>query len=142
MTSPQSMLNFIAIRDHRLMRQVNRWQPPRWIRWWMICSTRGGDGWLWYTLGLIILLFGGSDRLLAVGCSGVAAGAGIPGFLGLKRGTRRAPPPPARPKPSEPISDTLARQLTTVSNKPTMAGTSVLPMSPAKLYCDNASLTP
>jgi undecaprenyl-diphosphatase len=86
------MLNFIAIRDHRLMRQVNRWQPPRWIRWWMICSTRGGDGWLWYTLGLIILLFGGSDRLLAVGCSGVAAGAGILVFLGLKRVTGRNRP--------------------------------------------------
>jgi len=45
MTSPQAMLNFIAVRDLRLMRHVNRWQPPRWIRLWMICATRGGDGW-------------------------------------------------------------------------------------------------
>ena len=59
MTSPQTMLNFIAIRDQRLMRRVNRWQPPRWIRLWMICATRGGDGWLWYAMGLIILLYGG-----------------------------------------------------------------------------------
>jgi hypothetical protein len=67
MTSPQAMLNFIAVRDHRLMHQVNRWQPPRWIRLWMICATRGGDGWLWYAMGLIILLFGGGERFLAVG---------------------------------------------------------------------------
>src|SRR5690348_9927352 len=59
MTSPQAMLNFIATGDQRLMRRVNRWQPPRWIRLWMICATRGGDGWLWYAMGLIILLFGG-----------------------------------------------------------------------------------
>ncbi len=91
MTSPQAMLNFIAVRDQRLMRRVNRWQPPRWIRLWMICATRGGDGWLWYAMGLIILLFGGSDRFLAAGCSGLASGAGIIVFLQLKRiaGRRR-----------------------------------------------------
>ena len=92
MISQQAMLNFIAIRDHRLMRQVNRWQPPRWIRLWMICATRGGDGWLWYTLGLIILLFGGAERFLAVGCAGLAAGAGILVFLKLKRVTGRKRP--------------------------------------------------
>ncbi len=92
MTSPQAMLNFIAVRDHRLMRQVNRWQPPRWIRLWMICATRGGDGWLWYAMGLVILLFGGPDRFLAVGCAGLAAGAGILAFLQLKRITGRKRP--------------------------------------------------
>ena len=92
MTSPQAMLNFIAIRDQRLMRHVNRWQPPRWIRLWMICATRGGDGGLWYAMGLIILLFGGSDRFLAVGSAGLAAGAGILVFLKLKRVTGRRRP--------------------------------------------------
>jgi undecaprenyl-diphosphatase len=92
MTSPQAMLNFIAVRDHRLMRQVNRWPPPRWIRLWMICATRGGDGWLWYAMGLVILLFGGSERFLAVGCSGLAAGTGILVFLKLKRVTGRKRP--------------------------------------------------
>ncbi|HBY61593.1 MAG TPA: phosphatase PAP2 family protein, partial [Solibacterales bacterium] len=57
------MLNFIAIRDHRLMRRVNRWPAPRWIRLWMICATRGGDGWLWYAMLAAILLFGGPERV-------------------------------------------------------------------------------
>jgi undecaprenyl-diphosphatase len=92
MTSPQSMLNYIAARDQRLMRRVNRWQPPRWIRLWMICATRGGDGWLWYAMGLIILLFGGGQRFLATGCAGLAAGLGILVFLRLKRVTGRRRP--------------------------------------------------
>jgi len=92
MTSPQAMLNFIAARDHRLMRHVNRWQPPRWIRLWMICATRGGDGWLWYAMGLVILLFGGPERLLALGSSSLAAGLGILVFLQLKRVTGRKRP--------------------------------------------------
>ena len=92
MTSAQAMLNFIATREDRLMRQVNRWQPPRWVRLWMICATRGGDGWLWYAMGLIILLFGGPDRFLAVGCAVFSAGAGILAFLKLKRITGRRRP--------------------------------------------------
>ena len=92
MTSRQAMLDFIAIRDQRLMRKVNRWQPPRWIRLWMICATRGGDGWLWYAMGIIILLFGGADRFLAVGCAALAAGLGILAFLKLKRMTGRRRP--------------------------------------------------
>jgi hypothetical protein len=50
MMSPHAMLEFIATRDYRLMRRVNRWSAPRWVRLWMICATRGGDGWLWYAL--------------------------------------------------------------------------------------------
>jgi len=92
MTSPQAMLNFIAARDHRLMRHVNRWQPPRWIRLWMICANRGGDGWLWYAMGLVILLFGGPECLLALGSSSLAAGLGILVFLQLKRVTGRKRP--------------------------------------------------
>ncbi|MGA2774371.1 MAG: hypothetical protein ABSG26_26595, partial [Bryobacteraceae bacterium] len=26
------------------MRRVNRWHAPRWIRVWMLCAARGGDG--------------------------------------------------------------------------------------------------
>src|SRR5579859_5280454 len=79
------MLTFIAHRDHNHMRRVNRWPAPRWIRLWMICATRGGDGWLWYGMGLIILLFGGSQRLEAVGEAGGAVAVGITLFLRLKR---------------------------------------------------------
>jgi undecaprenyl-diphosphatase len=51
----------------------------------MICATRGGDGWLWYTLGLALLLFGGELRFEAVGASALAAGLGVVAFLRLKR---------------------------------------------------------
>ena len=47
MTVSNAMLTYIASRDHTLMLRVNRWPAPRWIRVWMLCATRGGDGWLW-----------------------------------------------------------------------------------------------
>lgn len=86
------MLNFIAARDHRLMRRVHRWRAPRWIRLWMICATRGGDGWLWYSMGAAILVFGGAERFAAVGAAGVASGVGIALFLWMKRLTGRRRP--------------------------------------------------
>ena len=92
MTLPQSMLSFIEHRDQRLMRRLNRWPAPRWIRIWMICATRGGDGWLWYAMGLIILLFGGPERFRAVAAAGLASGLGIALFLKIKRATGRRRP--------------------------------------------------
>ena len=92
MTPASAMLTYISHRDHSLMRRVNRWYAPRWIRVWMLCATRGGDGWLWYSLGLILLLFGGDLRFLAVGSGAVAAGSGIAVFLRLKRVFRRRRP--------------------------------------------------
>jgi undecaprenyl-diphosphatase len=86
------MLNFIAHRDHRLMRRINRWPAPRWVRIWMLCATRGGDGWLWYALGVVILLFGGQERFQAVGSAALAAGLGIALFLKLKKATGRKRP--------------------------------------------------
>lgn len=92
MTRPGTMLTFIAHRDHRLMRRINRWPAPRWIRIWMLCATRGGDGWLWYAMGLVILLFGGDSRFQAVGAAALAAGLGIAIFLRLKKATGRKRP--------------------------------------------------
>jgi undecaprenyl-diphosphatase len=92
LTSENTVLNWIAIRDHRLMLRVHRWRAPRWIRLWMVCATRGGDGWLWYSLGLMLLVFGGSDRFVAVGAAAMAAGLGICLFLALKRATGRRRP--------------------------------------------------
>jgi undecaprenyl-diphosphatase len=92
MTRPAAMLNFIAHRDHRLMRRVNSWSAPRWIRVWMICATRGGDGWLWYALGAILLLFGGEQRFMAVGAAAFASGLGIALFLRIKKATGRKRP--------------------------------------------------
>lgn len=86
------MLTFIAHRDHDLMRRINRWPAPRWIRLWMLLATRGGDGWLWYGLGLVILLFGGNGRFLAVGAATLAAVAGIALFLRLKKLAKRKRP--------------------------------------------------
>jgi undecaprenyl-diphosphatase len=83
--STQTVLSYIATRDHRLMHKVNGWRAPRWIRLWMICATRGGDGWLWYAMGVIILLFGGRQRLFAVGEAGAAVSVGILLFIKLKR---------------------------------------------------------
>ena len=86
------MLTFIAHRDHSLMRRINRWPAPRWIRIWMMCATRGGDGWLWYGMGLVVLLFGGPDRFLALAAAGAAAAGGITLFLRLKKATGRKRP--------------------------------------------------
>ena len=92
MTLPGAMLNFISRRDHRLMRHVNRWPAPRWIRLWALCATRGGDGWLWYGIGAVILLFGGEMRFRAVGAAALAAALGIVIFLNLKHATGRRRP--------------------------------------------------
>ena len=92
MTLPAAMRTFIETRDHALMRRVHRWPAPRWIRLWMICATRGGDGWLWYAMGLVIALLGGPERFAAVGAAALAAGIGIVIFLTLKRTTGRRRP--------------------------------------------------
>jgi undecaprenyl-diphosphatase len=86
------MLEFLVQRDHRLMVRVNGWRPPRWFRVWMLCATRGGDGWLWSTLGLCLLLFGGADAVQPVAAAGVAAAVGIVCFLVLKQIFRRKRP--------------------------------------------------
>jgi undecaprenyl-diphosphatase len=78
--------------DYRLMVRVNRWRAPRWLRLWMIAATRGGDGWLWYAMGLVVLLFGGPDRFEAVGSAALASGLGIGLFLKLKRTFKRRRP--------------------------------------------------
>ena len=80
-----AMLSFITQGDYNLMRRINRWAAPRWVRLWMLGATRGGDGWLWYGIGLIVLLFGGDQRLLALATAALAVGAGITLFLRLKR---------------------------------------------------------
>ena len=48
----RNLWGFIERRDHRVMRRMNRWRAPRWVRYWMIGATRAGDGWLWYGLGI------------------------------------------------------------------------------------------
>src|ERR1700691_996664 len=76
---------WVEIRDHWVMLRLSRWRPPRWMRIWMIAATRGGDGWLWYAMGLVVALFGGPERFLAMGAATASAGVGIALFLKLKR---------------------------------------------------------
>jgi undecaprenyl-diphosphatase len=85
-------MGYIAGRDHRIMRRVHNWLPPRWFRAWMVLSTRGGDGWLWYAMGAVVALFGGSSRAAALGAGAAAAGAAIGLYSCLKRAVGRKRP--------------------------------------------------
>jgi undecaprenyl-diphosphatase len=86
------MLHFIATRDYKLMRKINKWPAPRWVRLFAIAATRAGDGWLWYLVGLAILLFGGAGRLTAIAAAGSAALTGVGLFILLKKLSGRKRP--------------------------------------------------
>ena len=92
MALAKTVWGHIQNRDHRVMRRVNRWKAPRWIRYWMIAATRVGDGWIWYSLGVMLLLFGGPHRFAGVGAAGSAAIVGIFVFKALKKISRRQRP--------------------------------------------------
>jgi len=92
MAVARNLWGYIDRRDHRLMRQMNRWRAPGWIRIWMIASTRMGDGWIWYGLGLMLLAYGGPQRFAAIGAAGSAAVLGIFVFKALKRLSQRPRP--------------------------------------------------
>lgn len=92
MTRASAMLSYIDRRDQTLMRHVNHWHAPRWIRIWAICATRGGDGWLWYAMGLVILMAGGERRFMAVGAGLLSAALGVALFLRIKKATGRRRP--------------------------------------------------
>ena len=86
------MLGFIDRGDQRFMRRVNGWYAPRWVRLWMMAATRAGDGWLWYSIGVLILLFGGENRWRAIGAAILTEGVGITLFLQIKRLANRPRP--------------------------------------------------
>jgi undecaprenyl-diphosphatase len=90
--SSNAMLSFITHRDQRLMRRVNRWRAPRWIRVWMLAATRAGDGWLWYAMAVVVLLFGGAERWRALGAGMLSVGVGILLFRFVKKSTGRRRP--------------------------------------------------
>jgi undecaprenyl-diphosphatase len=92
MTVGKQLWGFIRNRDHRVMYRLNSWSAPRWIRFWMLAATRMGDGWLWYSLGAILLAFGGTRGYSAVGAAGCAAISGILVFKALKTISRRPRP--------------------------------------------------
>jgi undecaprenyl-diphosphatase len=92
MTVRKAVWNQIESNDYRLMRRVHRWKAPRWFRILMILATRGGDGWLWYALGAILIFYGGEHRFLAIGAAGSASVAGVFVFSALKNASRRQRP--------------------------------------------------
>jgi undecaprenyl-diphosphatase len=92
MTAHHTMLHLIATGDHKLMRKVNKWPAPKWVRLSAIAATRAGDGWLWYLIGLAVLLFGGDGRLTAVAAAGSAAMVGVGLFISLKKISGRKRP--------------------------------------------------
>jgi undecaprenyl-diphosphatase len=79
------MIRLITAGDRRVMRRVNGWHAPLWIRNWMLFASRGGDGWLWSAVGLILLLFGGDRRFEALAAGFLALAAGQLTFFVLKR---------------------------------------------------------
>jgi undecaprenyl-diphosphatase len=92
MTVTKAVWNQIQSNDHRLMKRVHRWRAPRWFRVLMIAATRGGDGWLWYALGLILVLYGGEHRFEAIGAGVAAAVVSILLFSTLKQASHRKRP--------------------------------------------------
>jgi undecaprenyl-diphosphatase len=92
MTVARNFWESIERRDHRVMRRMNHWRAPRWIRYWMIAATRMGDGWIWYTLAMILLVAGGPQRFAAVGAAGSAAISSVIVFKALKRLSHRPRP--------------------------------------------------
>ena len=80
----RAALGFVAHQDVRLMRRLERWRPRRWVRWWMITATRGGDGWMWWTQAFVLLVAGGRQRFVALAAAAIACGLGIQTFLTLK----------------------------------------------------------
>jgi undecaprenyl-diphosphatase len=86
------MIRLIAAGDRRVMRRVNQWAAPGWIRQWMVAASRAGDGWLWMALGFGLLLFGGDRRFDALETGLVSVGAGLILFFLLKRITGRERP--------------------------------------------------
>src|SRR5882724_5675415 len=88
----RAMFSFISTRDHDLMRRLNGWRPPRWVRAWMILASRLGDGWLWWSIGLVLLFFGGPGRFLAVGAATASAALSLALFKTIKRVINRRRP--------------------------------------------------
>ena len=92
LTLARALWGYIDARDQKLMSRLHRWYAPHWVRIWMISATRLGDGWLWYSLGVILLLFGGLRGREAALAAGSAVLSGVLLFQVLKRISRRKRP--------------------------------------------------
>jgi undecaprenyl-diphosphatase len=79
-------LHTLSAPDYSVMRRINQWRAPRWVRLWMLLATRAGDGWLWGAIGIAVL-FATSDtlRFRALEAAAAAVAAGILIFHKVKR---------------------------------------------------------
>jgi undecaprenyl-diphosphatase len=91
-TARRAVWEFIDARDRQVMRRVHRWRAPRWLRVWMLSATRLGDGWIWYSLGIAVLLFGGADRYTAFAAAATAEAAAVALFRIVKNASKRKRP--------------------------------------------------
>ena len=92
MTANRAVWEFIQARDHQVMRRVHRWRAPRWLRVWMVFASRLGDGWIWYSVGIALLLFGGDLRFIAFAASVTAEAATVVLFRAMKKASKRKRP--------------------------------------------------
>lgn len=86
------MRGLITRGDYSIMHRANNWVAPRWVRMYALASTRAGDGWLWYAIGIAVLLFGGEERIAVLAAAGLSAVMSILLFIWLKRTTGRRRP--------------------------------------------------
>jgi len=77
-------ISTLSAPDHRLMRRVNRWRAPRWVRSWMLLATRAGDGWLWGFVAFAVLLSSDAMRFRAIEAAACAITVGILLFHRIK----------------------------------------------------------
>ena len=88
----RALRHWIESADHGLMRRFHGWTAPSWFRWWMVASTRAGDGWLWYAAGAVLVTGGGTSGRLAAAESLAACAVAILLFQFLKRKAGRRRP--------------------------------------------------
>lgn len=86
------MLSRLSQPDRFVMYHLNRWNAPRWVRWWMLTSTRGGDGWFWAFCGIALLASHNRASLSAFLAASLAGCVGIALFMVLKRAVGRERP--------------------------------------------------
>jgi undecaprenyl-diphosphatase len=58
----------------------------------MIFASRLGDGWIWYSVGIALLLFGGDLRYVAFAASAAAEAAAVVVFGAIKKVSKRKRP--------------------------------------------------
>jgi undecaprenyl-diphosphatase len=92
MISSKTVLSNLSAADHALMRIVNHWRAPRWVRWWMMASSKCGDGWFWAFCGIGVLASHDPERYAAFFAAAIAAASGVLVFMVLKKAVGRPRP--------------------------------------------------